>query len=123
MARRTRLLFDNYRWFVASVEKATVHGLGPCVARAGEHAFPGSGPQLPGLPALRCRAAGAGLPTPPLSTKGAVMALISASIRVTTKRSAVWRECAGCHEVAPLARHETHCPTCRIPKPQRRSAA
>lgn len=51
------------------------------------------------------------------------MALTFASIRVTTKRSAVWRECAGCAVMAPLTRDETRCPTCRIPKPQRRRSA
>ncbi len=53
------------------------------------------------------------------------MALTLAShVRVTTKRSAAWRECAGCAVLAPLAPDENRCAACRTRKSQpRRSAA
>ncbi len=33
--------------------------------------------------------------------------------RVTTKDGAVWRECAGCGALAPLAPGVNHCPACQ----------
>jgi hypothetical protein len=53
------------------------------------------------------------------------MALTLAScVRVTTKRSAVWRQCAECAVMSPLASDETRCTACRSRKSQpRRSAA
>ena len=38
---------------------------------------------------------------------------LAACVRVTTKRGAVWRHCAGCDALAALAPDETHCPDCR----------
>ncbi len=43
---------------------------------------------------------------------------LAACVRVTTKRSAVWRQCAGCAVTAPLARDTNHCPACRTSKPR-----
>ncbi len=33
--------------------------------------------------------------------------------RITTKDGAVWRECAGCGALAPLAPNVNHCPACQ----------
>src|SRR6266540_4160845 len=33
--------------------------------------------------------------------------------RITTKDGAVWRECAGCGALAPLAPGVNHCPACQ----------
>ncbi len=42
-------------------------------------------------------------------------------VRVTTKRSAIWRQCARCTALAALAPDETHCPKCQTPaRPARR---
>jgi uncharacterized paraquat-inducible protein A len=51
------------------------------------------------------------------------MASLVACVRIATKQSAVWRECAGCTALAPLAPDETHCPNCRPPAAVRRRAA
>jgi hypothetical protein len=52
------------------------------------------------------------------------MALTLAScVRVTTKRSAVWRQCACCGVMAPLAPHENRCTACQTRKPKPRRAA
>ena len=49
---------------------------------------------------------------------------LASCVRLTTKRSAVWRACAACDVLAPLAPDEKRCPTCRGRKPHpRRSAA
>jgi hypothetical protein len=42
-----------------------------------------------------------------------MVANFAAVVRVTTRRSAVWRECAACAVLAPLAPDETHCPQCQ----------
>ena len=49
---------------------------------------------------------------------------LAAVVRITIKRRAVWRDCAGCDDLAALAPDETHCPTCKNPtaKPRRRAA-
>ena len=49
---------------------------------------------------------------------------LAAVVRITTKRRAVWRACAGCGDLAALAPDETHCPPCTKPtaKPRRRAA-
>jgi uncharacterized paraquat-inducible protein A len=44
-----------------------------------------------------------------------VMATIAAVVRISTKQSAVWRHCAGCDALAPLAPDQTHCGACRKP--------
>jgi uncharacterized paraquat-inducible protein A len=44
----------------------------------------------------------------------------AASVRVTTRHSAVWQECAGCTALAPLAPDETHCRDCRTAPVRRR---
>lgn len=53
-----------------------------------------------------------------------MVANFAAHVRVSTRRSAVWRHCAGCGALAPLAPNETHCPTCRpaTRTPRRRAA-
>ena len=42
-----------------------------------------------------------------------MVANLGTLVRVTTRRSAVWRECARCASLAALAPDETHCPNCR----------
>lgn len=37
---------------------------------------------------------------------------LAACVRVTAKHSAVWRTCAGCGSLAPLAPDETRCRGC-----------
>jgi hypothetical protein len=41
------------------------------------------------------------------------MASLASFVRVSARQSAVWRECAGCTGLAPLAPDETHCPACK----------
>lgn len=52
------------------------------------------------------------------------MASLASCVRLTAKQSAVWRTCAGCTALAPLAPDQTHCPKCRPPASaeQRRAA-
>lgn len=45
---------------------------------------------------------------------------IAASVRVTTRSSAVWRDCAGCGALAPLPPDEDRCRPCRQPHASRR---
>jgi uncharacterized paraquat-inducible protein A len=53
-----------------------------------------------------------------------VSSTLAACVRITTKHSAVWRECAGCTALAALAPDETHCPQCKAPaRPSRRRLA
>jgi hypothetical protein len=40
------------------------------------------------------------------------MASLASVVRITARRSAVWRECGGCTALAPLAPGETHCRAC-----------
>ncbi|GAA1821567.1 hypothetical protein GCM10009682_47210 [Luedemannella flava] len=49
---------------------------------------------------------------------------LAAVVRISTKRRAIWRTCAGCGDLAALAPDETHCQTCTTPtaKPRRRAA-
>jgi hypothetical protein len=61
----------------------------------------------------------------PSPVKGVVaVSTIAASLRITTKHNAVWRECAGCSALAALAPDEAHCPKCqpstRTGRPARR---
>jgi hypothetical protein len=57
-----------------------------------------------------------------------MVANLASVVRVTTRSSAVWRECAGCAALAALAPDETHCPDCRpaattaATRPRRRAA-
>jgi hypothetical protein len=46
------------------------------------------------------------------------MAAIASIIRIAARQSAIWRECTGCKDLAPLAPDETKCATCRA-EPQR----
>jgi hypothetical protein len=48
-----------------------------------------------------------------------MVANLGVLVRVTTRQSAVWRECAGCAALAPLAADETHCPACQTSPPRR----
>jgi hypothetical protein len=76
------------------------------------------------FPVCRCRRRAAGRPglhRTPCEQRGDAMSLnLAACVRVTTRRSAVWRECAGCTALAPLAPDETHCCECRT-APARRT--
>ena len=49
------------------------------------------------------------------------MASLSSCMRITARQSALWRECAGCTDLAPLTPNQTHCPACRA-KPEIRQA-
>lgn len=49
------------------------------------------------------------------------MASLAQIITISSRRSAVWRECQGCTGLAPLAPAETHCPDCKA-NPQTRTA-
>ena len=49
------------------------------------------------------------------------MASLAQIITISSKRSAVWRECQGHAGLAPLAPDETHCPDCKA-NPQTRTA-
>ena len=40
------------------------------------------------------------------------MASLASLVRVTSPRSASWRECKRCTDLAPLAPDETHCQGC-----------
>lgn len=40
------------------------------------------------------------------------MANLAACVRITTRQSAVWRACAACAGLKPMAPHETHCRAC-----------
>jgi hypothetical protein len=51
-----------------------------------------------------------------------MVANLASIVRVTTKQSAIWRECAACSALAPLAPDQTHCRPCRTAS-GRRSAA
>ncbi|MFG1844082.1 hypothetical protein [Micromonospora carbonacea] len=46
---------------------------------------------------------------------------IAAAVRITTKSSAVWRDCNGCGSLAPLAPAEQHCRPCRQSSRSRRT--
>lgn len=46
---------------------------------------------------------------------------VAARIRVTTRRNAVWRECAGCGVLAPLPATKNRCSVCPAQVPVRRS--
>jgi hypothetical protein len=41
------------------------------------------------------------------------MASLASCVRITARQSALWRECAGCTALAPLAPDQTHCPSCK----------
>jgi hypothetical protein len=41
------------------------------------------------------------------------MASLASVVRITSRTSAVWRECARCTDLAPLAPNQTHCKGCR----------
>jgi hypothetical protein len=41
------------------------------------------------------------------------MARLAACVRVATRQSAVWRACAWCAVLAPLAPDQTYCRDCR----------
>jgi hypothetical protein len=43
------------------------------------------------------------------------MASIAAVVRISAKQSAVWRVCARCDVLAPLAPDQTYCAACRTP--------
>lgn len=45
---------------------------------------------------------------------------IAAAVRITTKNSAVWRDCRSCGGLAPLAPDEDRCRSCRQPHASRR---
>lgn len=52
------------------------------------------------------------------------MTSLLARVRITTKHRAVWRTCAGCTALAPLAPDQTRCPECQPPaQPVRRPLA
>jgi hypothetical protein len=44
----------------------------------------------------------------------------AACVRVSTRRSSVWRVCARCDVLAPLAPDQTRCRECRDSAPARR---
>jgi len=46
---------------------------------------------------------------------------IVASVRITARKSAVWRSCASCDVLAPLSPDEDRCPCCRSGRTPRRS--
>jgi hypothetical protein len=48
-----------------------------------------------------------------LPERGPVVAVFAACVRVTSRQSHVWRGCAGCAVLAPLAPDESHCRACR----------
>jgi hypothetical protein len=48
------------------------------------------------------------------------MASLAACVRLTTRQNAVWRACAACDVLAPLAPDATHCPDCRTTAPRTR---
>ncbi|SCL64959.1 hypothetical protein GA0070604_5327 [Micromonospora eburnea] len=45
---------------------------------------------------------------------------IAAAVRITTKSSAVWRDCDRCGRLAPLAPDQDRCRDCRQPSVSRR---
>ena len=49
------------------------------------------------------------------------MASLASCVRITARQSALWRECAGCTALAPLAPTQTHCPSCKA-RPVTRTA-
>ena len=49
------------------------------------------------------------------------MASLAQIISISSRQSAVWRECQGHAGLAPLAPAETHCPDCKA-NPQTRTA-
>jgi hypothetical protein len=54
-------------------------------------------------------------PPPLTSERHTVMASLANVVRITSRQRAVWRECAECEALAPLAPNETHCQPCRTP--------
>jgi hypothetical protein len=40
------------------------------------------------------------------------MARIAATVRISTRKTAVWRHCVRCDALAPLAPKQTHCRDC-----------
>ena len=40
------------------------------------------------------------------------MASLASVVRITSRKAAIWRSCAGCTELAPLAPNATHCNPC-----------
>ena len=58
-------------------------------------------------------------PSFPIEPGGVIaVADIASIIRITARQSAVWRMCAGCTALGPLAPDETKCADCRA-EPQR----
>jgi hypothetical protein len=54
------------------------------------------------------------------------MASLAQIITISSRQSAVWRECQGCTDLAPLAPDQTHCKACKaVPetRPARRRPA
>lgn len=46
------------------------------------------------------------------------MASIASCVRITARQSAVWRPCAACDVLTPLAPDATHCKDCRTAAPR-----